>query len=88
MNKKELIDLLSDKSGEGKNTVTAVLDAFVEIIQDSVLNTGDTVAYPGLGTFKQKQSAARAGRNPLTGESIQIAAKTKVTFTPGKELKR
>ncbi len=61
-------------------------DAFVETMKEAMA-AGETVILPGLGTFKVATRAARKGRNPRTGEAIQIAASKTVKFTPGKGLK-
>lgn len=87
MTKPELIALLAGKSELSKNDVTAVLDAFTEVVKEEVLDKGDQVAVPGLGIFKQKRTAPRTGRNPQTGATMQISAKTKVVFSPSSALK-
>ncbi len=87
MNKNELIDLVAAKNAElPKAQVTRIVDAVFEGIA-SALKDGGEARFAGFGTFKVGHSAARTGRNPATGATIQIAASNKVKFTPGKELK-
>ena len=88
MTKPELLGLLAEKSGVSKQNVDEVFDSLIEVITEKVHQGGDTVSIPGLGTFKQKVSAARTGRNPRTGESVQIAAKKKVVFSAASALKK
>ncbi len=79
--------MLYQKAGlESKSAAARVFDSMVEIIK-STLKKGDEVAISGFGTFKVKARAARMGRNPKTGESIQIPAKKAVKFRVGKDLK-
>lgn len=88
MTKPELLTALATKSELSKNEVSLVLDALVEIISEEVFLKGDQVSIPGLGVFKQKESAPRNGINPKTGESIQIGAKTKVAFSAASAMKK
>lgn len=86
MNKTELIDAVSAKAslekGEAARAVDAVFDSITE-----ALKSGDTVALVGFGTFNVKARAARSGRNPRTGETIEIAASKVPGFKAGKGLK-
>jgi DNA-binding protein HU-beta len=84
--KKELIQMLSDKTGGAKKDVEAWLDAFVETLTH-LLRKGEKINIAGLGIFKVADRAARMGRNPRTGEAIQIKASKKLRFTPSKVLK-
>jgi DNA-binding protein HU-beta len=68
-----------------KQTKEVVQDIFAVIAEN--LAAGNDVAIPGFGKFRVKQSKAREGRNPKTGETLQIAARTSPAFTPAKELK-
>lgn len=88
MTKPELLGLLAEKSGVSKQNVDEVFDVLIEVITEKVHGEGDTVSIPGLGTFKQKVTNARTGRNPRTGESVQIAAKKKVVFSAASALKK
>lgn len=88
MNKNELIDFISEKckSDVSKSLVTEIVDlAFAGI--EAELKKGGEARFTGFGTFKTARRAASTGRNPRTGETIKIAAATRVKFTAGKELK-
>ena len=86
MNTKELAKQVADKSGTSEKHVREVLDAALDGIVDAVAK-GEEVSLPGFGKFKRKELAARQGRNPATGEAMEIAASTKIAFTPAKALK-
>jgi DNA-binding protein HU-beta len=85
MNKAELIDTMSEKSGLTKTEVKNALEAFIETAI-STLKEGDKISLVGFGTFSISERAARTGRNPQTGEKINIAAKKTVKFKAGSEL--
>jgi DNA-binding protein HU-beta len=87
MNKSELIQSVAESTGQPKAEVGKMLDALLETVMTAVAN-GDSVALLGFGTFKQGHREARQGRNPTTGASIAIAAKTFPKFLPGGEFKR
>jgi len=82
MNKAELIDALSDKSNLTKADAGRVLDALVDTVMAAVA-AGDSVALIGFGSFKAVRRPAREGRNPATGEPIQIPESTVPKFQPG-----
>jgi DNA-binding protein HU-beta len=86
MNKAELIEAVSAQAGLQKADATRAVDAVFETIT-SALKSGDSVALLGFGTFVVKGRAARAGRNPRTGETIEIAASKVPGFKAGKGLK-
>lgn len=87
MNKSDLIRAAADKdSSLSQAAVAKSLDALTEVIADS-LAQGDPVQVTGFGTFDVRHHAARKGRNPQTGETIQIAASTTPGFKAGKNLK-
>ena len=86
MNKAELIDKVAEDADVSKVTAARCVDAVVDAITHSLKNQ-DTVNLVGFGTFSTKSRAARAGRNPRTGESIQIPASNSPGFKPGKALK-
>ncbi|MFA0156824.1 HU family DNA-binding protein [Vibrio sp. 10N.261.46.A3] len=86
MNKKDLVNHIAEQADVNKEQATAALNAIVEGIT-STLADGDDVTLVGFGTFKITHRAAREGRNPKTGEVIQIAASKSPTFKAGKELK-
>ncbi len=74
MNKSELIDAIASKSELSKNDAKKALDAFIEATTDT-LKDGGRVVLIGFGSFSIAKRAARTGRNPKTGEEMQIPAK-------------
>ena len=86
MNKTDLINVIADTTGSTKASAGAALDAAIEGIANA-LKQGETVTIVGFGTFSVRERAARAGRNPQTGESIKIAASKSPAFKPGKAFK-
>ena len=86
MNKAELITTMAAKADLTKDQTTAALAALLSTITET-LTAGDKVAIPNLGTFEVRSHAARQGRNPRTGETVEIAAKKVPTFKPAKALK-
>ncbi|MDD5194947.1 MAG: HU family DNA-binding protein [Candidatus Omnitrophica bacterium] len=85
MNKAELVEVVAKNTCTKKEAQTAV-EAVLDAIRGS-LKKQEPVAISGFGTFKVKQTKARQGRNPKTGETIQIPAKKKIAFRASKELK-
>ncbi len=86
MNKQELIAAIADDSGLTKVEAEKALNAVTANIT-AALTKNDKVTLVGFGTFSTSERAARTGRNPRTGESINIAATTVPKFKAGKELK-
>lgn len=86
MNKSELIEAIAAKSDLTKTDAGKALDATMDAIKDA-LKDGDTVSLVGFGTFSVKERAARTGRNPKTGEPLEIKASTVPSFKAGKGLK-
>ena len=86
MNKNELIDAIASGSGLSKADAGRALEAFLGSVT-STLAGGGSVKITGFGTFSVSHRAATTGRNPRTGESIQISASQKVKFLPAKALK-
>ena len=86
MNKTDLVNHIATTAGINKTQATAALQALETAVVDTLAN-GGTVALIGFGTFAVKERAARAGRNPQTGETIQIAASKVPSFKAGKALK-
>ena len=86
MNKTDLIDFISANADLTKAAAARALDAYEEGIRLS-LQKGDPVVLVNFGTYTVKQRAAREGRNPSTGEKIQIKAAKVVGFKAGKALK-
>lgn len=86
MKKADLIDALAGKLEESKAGTERILSAVLESIKDGLLADG-VVQITGFGTFKIRTRAARMGRNPRTGEPVQIAGGKSVGFKVGKALK-
>ncbi len=86
MNKSELIDAVANAADMTKADATRAVDAFVQVVTDA-LKDGDQVTLVGFGTFLVREREARQGRNPRTGETIQIAASKVPAFKAGKALK-
>lgn len=86
MNKAELIEAIAESADISKAAATRAVDTFIDQITQS-LKKGDQVTLVGFGTFTVKARAARTGRNPRTGETINIAASKNPTFKAGKALK-
>ena len=86
MNKATFIGQLAEKSGLDRKNADKALEAFIEVVAEA-LKAGDKVQLIGFGTFEVKHRAAHAGRNPATGETIQIKASKTPVFKAGKTLK-
>ncbi|MBO5355545.1 MAG: HU family DNA-binding protein [Clostridia bacterium] len=86
MNKAELINAIVAKSEMSKKDADVALTAVIDSIKDA-LKAGEKVQIVGFGTFSVKERAARTGKNPATGETIQIAASKVPAFAAGKALK-
>lgn len=88
MNKNELVDFIASKvkTDVSKAVITEIVDLAFDGIGEE-LKKGGEARFTGFGTFKVGQRKATTGRNPRTGETIQIEAANRVKFTPGKELK-
>lgn len=86
MNKKDLVDQIALRADITKAQAKASLEGFLETVVDA-LAEGEDVSLIGFGTFTVKDRAARIGRNPQTGEELQIAAAKVPAFKAGKSLK-
>jgi DNA-binding protein HU-beta len=86
MNKQELIDAVAGQTGESKALTSQAIDAFVDTVTQALVK-GDSIQLIGFGSFVVGARAARSGRNPKTGEPLQIAAAKTVKFTAGKAFK-
>jgi len=86
MNTTDLADHIAGAHGLTKADARKIVDGVIAAIADTAAK-GDEVALNGFGKFKVKDSPARQGRNPSTGEAITIAASRKLTFAPAKALK-
>ena len=86
MNKSELVEAIAQGSGVTKADANRVLDTFMMTVTDA-LKSGDQVVLPGFGSFSTGNRSARTGRNPQTGQEIQIKASRVAKFKAGKTLK-
>lgn len=86
MNRNELVDSVSSKTDMKKSEASKAVDAVFDSIAEA-LKGGDEVRLVGFGTFSVASRAASEGRNPRTGEKIQIAASKQAKFKPGKGLR-
>ncbi|RRQ20827.1 HU family DNA-binding protein [Thiohalobacter thiocyanaticus] len=86
MNKAELIDAVADSANLSKADATRAVDAVLDAVTGA-LKKGEQVSLVGFGTFEVRERAARQGRNPQTGATIQIAASKAPAFKAGKALK-
>ena len=86
MNKAQLVETVAQKTGLKKKEAEAAVSAMTDAVI-SALREGEKVQIFGFGNFETKEVAAREGRNPATGETIQIAASKKPAFTAAKALK-
>jgi DNA-binding protein HU-beta len=83
--KTQLIDAVANTSGHTKKDLEAVVDAVLDQVGEA-LSKGEKVDLRGFGSFVARDKKARQGRNPKTGETIEIAARKAVAFKPSKEL--
>jgi DNA-binding protein HU-beta len=86
MNKSDLIEAIAEAADISKAAATRAMDGMVDTITEALKN-GEQVSLVGFGTFSVKERAARTGRNPQTGASIEIAASRIPGFKAGKALK-
>lgn len=86
MNKTEVIDTMSRSTGLSKADATRAMDSFIDVVTEA-LKKGEEVKLVGFGTFSVTDRSASTGRNPRTGETIQIPASKQPKFKPGTALK-
>lgn len=86
MKTNELMNSIANKTNMAKSDVEALLKAQAEVVHQALSN-GDDVTLPGLVKLETKDRAARVGRNPQTGEAVNIPAKTVPTAKPVKAMK-
>ena len=86
MNKAEFVDAVAEKASLSKTEAADAVEAVLDSITDA-LKSGDQVTLVGFGTFLVRKREARQGRNPRTGETMQIAASNVPAFKAGKALK-
>jgi DNA-binding protein HU-beta len=86
MNKSELVAAVAARTGQTQNDVDETVKAFFDVVADAI-GKGDKVTIPGWISFEQTQRSARTGRNPATGETIQIPASKAAKVSAGSKLK-
>ena len=86
MSKSKLVRHVAGETGMTRSAAEAAINSMLSGIAGS-LAQGEAVSLPGFGTFSTRSRPARTGRNPRTGESLEIAASTVATFKPGKSLR-
>ncbi len=87
MTKSEFVDQVADRAGLTKRDAADAVEAVLETIEDT-LKRGSEISFSGFGKFSVSDRGAREGRNPATGEKIQIAASRVPKFTAGAALKK
>jgi DNA-binding protein HU-beta len=87
MNKSELVEQVASKAGIGRKEAEAAVNALTDTVKETLERGGD-VAITGFGKFSVAERSARQGRNPQTGETIQIAASKAPKFSAGAEFKK
>ena len=87
MNKSQLVEALAEKTQQSKSEAEKSLDAFTRIVSNNIQKE-EGIRLAGFGTFTVVERRARMGRNPKTGEMIEIPARRVPVFKPGKELKQ
>lgn len=87
MTKRDLVNLIAKKANLTNKAAREALQSLIDGVRDA-LKRGEKVVITGFGTFSLRARAARKGRNPRTGESINIAARKTPGFTAGKALKK
>ena len=86
MNKTELVKVVAEQAELTQKDAAKAVDALIEIISETLAQE-EKIQLIGFGTFEVRERAARKGRNPQTGEEIEIAASKVPAFKPGKALK-
>jgi DNA-binding protein HU-beta len=87
MNRSELVDAIAERSGVSKADVDASLKGFFDVVAGVVARGGEKLTIPGWISFEQGARSARTGRNPQTGEEIQVPASKTAKVTVGSKLK-
>lgn len=86
MNKTELVAAVAEQAGLSRKDAEAAVKAFTDVVADALKN-GDKIQLVGFGTFEVSERAAREGRNPKSGEVMNIPASKTPKFKAGKALK-
>ena len=84
MTKKDLIEHMALEMGVSKKSAEMAVESFIKIVQGQMRQPGHEVVLRGFGTFGTKMTKPAMGRNPKTGEAIEIPPRLKVTFKPSK----
>ena len=87
MTKSEFVDQVADRAGLSRKDAGEAVEAVLETIEEA-LKSGSDITFSGFGKFSVSQRSAREGRNPATGEKIEIAASKVPKFTAGAGLKK
>ena len=87
MNKSELIEKVAGRAGLSKSDAEKAVNSFIGVVETAVA-ANDKVTLPGFGAWSRTQRAARTGRNPRTGEPVQIPASKAVKFSVGADFKK
>ena len=87
MNRSELVDAISERSGVSKNDVDATLKGFLDVVAGVVARGGDKITIPGWLSIEQGSRSARTARNPQTGETINVPASKTAKISAGSKLK-
>ncbi len=87
MNRSELVDAIADRSGVSSSDVDASLKGLFEVVAGVVAKGDEKITIPGFMSFEQSHRKARQGRNPQTGETIQVPASNTVKVSAGSKLK-
>ena len=87
MNKSELIDKVAGQAGLSKSDTEKAVNSLITVVESAVA-ANDKVTLPGFGAWSRTQRAARTGRNPRTGEPVQIPASKAVKFSVGAAFKK
>ena len=87
MNKSELIEKVAGQAGLTKSDAEKAVNAFIGVVEGAV-SSNDKVTLPGFGAWSRTSRAARTGRNPRTGEPVQIPASNAVKFSVGADFKK
>jgi DNA-binding protein HU-beta len=87
VNKSELIEKVAGQASLSKSDAEKAVNAFIGVVESAV-SSGDKVTLPGFGSWSRTARAARTGRNPRTGEPVQIPASNAVKFSVGADFKK
>ncbi len=87
MNKSELVDALAEKAGVSKTDADAVLKALEDVVTEEVAGKGDKITITGFVSFERTYRGPRTGRNPQTGEAIEVPGANAMKVSAGSKLK-